>query len=1224
MRLIRAENPTDRGLPRDEQQRRYRRKSALQSRLVEDYADELTFTRDDPRTPSLIAIRHRLLDAEACHAILEELSEAARSIAQRALDVSSDEAAPAHPAASGNRAERTDPRTHEPSLAAGDQCLADYDYDGARSNYDAVWRATASADAATRLLSLNVDHLAADGEAVELASSLPPAVGRAPALRATVALACARLGLRDDAERWLHGADERRSAEALAALARLCVTAGDLPCAQSFLQRALRADPSSASTLEASREVERAMSRDLAAEEEALERQAHSLDAQVQHARRILLRHPTSRAARRVLSQAEESAKRTAATEALARAEGLLRENQLQPALDLVRTIDPGALCAGARGQRDALEHRLRGELAAAESARRVAAAAQALRSTPWDVEPYVSLPPEERRAVRVAAPSDAIELLERLLVTPGLPRRDLAVAAIDALLLARKAASPAAALALLDPHLKLLSRLPEVAAWIEERRTLLRHAERLANAATLDRVRAARRAFAWEKASEELPRLSLELLNATERSEVESIRRDVEEALEQRAALSAYFADCASGRPEALPIAALRARTAPEPFRAGWQRAQEEGRSLFEARLQLLRAQSDEPCAPTRQLAASRVDPAAYSTEHDCIVIADCVGKLAWVRVVAASTGAQRGLLVFSLPSAAASLHSVVRHDIVRIVFGCVLALDIRLSDLEIIARHDVGQGSSSGSLGCVSWNGDALWIRGGRESLRIFEIPGRMIGTLTCNGDPFTVPAPGAGWFVRRTADRSVYEIMSPSGSLVGPIRVQAVIRAASAHPSGEGFFACASEFVAGSHRFAFVVVLDSAGREQRRRAVDAPPGKVRLLPAVRERIVILSLAVEDACILMAFSDEPGQGTVELWTVVASSTVVVVTDVDCLDVHAWDRASTAPAERLGRQPPNLPRGGSTPGPSPTLILGDLAACTKETGPDAIDVHAFAEAIKASPGPVTLEEALRIHGSDDPVRAGLCALHALRRLSRREDAAVLRRDVAGRYPTDPRIAFHYADAALQHGDLDGVAKVLADFELATSLEGERHAHHLAALVAFSRGDEGGLDRELRAMRGLDGSCDVRSLELMLRLLGPRSAQEDAETAEARALLDAFDVADTCLAAGDRIGALRALDARFLWERLEVQAAARRIKAALGWQPTHARDRAERRIVLMQSAGAIAGPNWQRRCLLIPRSFMNQYELEALAKEALTAVDADSDSQRADPGRPTGWPASTT
>jgi hypothetical protein len=84
LRLVHQINPTGRMLRERDSATRYRLKAALQSVLVERFYDDLVI--EPSEDSGVVGLRHRYLNVDGCHAIVEELSEEARSRIRRRLD----------------------------------------------------------------------------------------------------------------------------------------------------------------------------------------------------------------------------------------------------------------------------------------------------------------------------------------------------------------------------------------------------------------------------------------------------------------------------------------------------------------------------------------------------------------------------------------------------------------------------------------------------------------------------------------------------------------------------------------------------------------------------------------------------------------------------------------------------------------------------------------------------------------------------------------------------------------------------------------------------------------------------------------------------------------------------------------------------------------------------------------------------------------------------------
>ena len=457
MRLIHQVNPTGEALPPDEEARRYRQKASLQSALVRQHSGSLVI---EPAREGVVSIRHSLLDLDACHAVVDELDEDARSLVRWRLDAGNDESAPVG-RASGPVARDTsdgDPSTR------GRRALEEYDYEEARSCFEAAWRAAApgaeATECARQLLELLVDHLA-DYEA---ALALPVAAqGQDEAVRLLLARAAVRTGRPGEAERNLRGLDPSSAADTLAELAELHLAAGDAAAATRAVDRLGDAVPrhSSHADLErraqalagaARRNAEQAAEAALAAGQE---------DTAEQLCRAVVSEQGPSEVTRRILAELSERRARREALELRAQAVQAEAAGDAEKALRLLlraRSLAPGdaelaALVLAAERRHDA-------ERRAAERRRAAEALAADLRA---GLLAWASLDAEDR--ARVELDAELRRWGEHVLAR--LAPKD-AVEALLALRAARASADARRAARLVAPHGDALRGLPALAS-IEE-----------------------------------------------------------------------------------------------------------------------------------------------------------------------------------------------------------------------------------------------------------------------------------------------------------------------------------------------------------------------------------------------------------------------------------------------------------------------------------------------------------------------------------------------------------------------------------------------------------------------------------------------------------------------------------------------------------------------------------------------------------------------------------
>src|SRR3990172_6479052 len=89
VKLIHEVNPTDLGLPPAVERRRYALKSRLQSLLLREFPDEIVVAPVSGQD-GVVALHYRPHDRDACHAVVSELEDDARSFVRLQLDLAAE------------------------------------------------------------------------------------------------------------------------------------------------------------------------------------------------------------------------------------------------------------------------------------------------------------------------------------------------------------------------------------------------------------------------------------------------------------------------------------------------------------------------------------------------------------------------------------------------------------------------------------------------------------------------------------------------------------------------------------------------------------------------------------------------------------------------------------------------------------------------------------------------------------------------------------------------------------------------------------------------------------------------------------------------------------------------------------------------------------------------------------------------------------------------------
>ena len=448
---------------------RYAVKSRLQSLLVRRFADDLVVepVRGEPH---LVTLRHRPSGQDACHALVRELDDDARSWVQRAIDLGDgDDDADLSPPPRRAEAARavaipSPPRSAPQLVGAARDAVDAYDYELAREHLEAAL-AQGSERAAARLLELLVDTLGADDEALALVPRLPEAALVRPDVCPLLALATARRGDRAAAIAWLRGVPpSERGGSVHAALARHAVNVGDAPGATRDLARVREQSPShpAIGPLAAAIEALRAP-----LEEEARRSLAEGRIAEAYaRADELLARFPESQVGQRIARRRDEEHRLEQAARLAREAEQAIVAGALGAARFLVQKAHAEGLAAahaaGVRAQIAALEAEAheRAEAAQIDEVARLLGESDA---TPALLA-YLGLRGTSRAAVRARVDLVALGWLDETGVTEGSgARARAAVHAVQALGRAEAEITrdPRAAREILAPHLKALASVP-------------------------------------------------------------------------------------------------------------------------------------------------------------------------------------------------------------------------------------------------------------------------------------------------------------------------------------------------------------------------------------------------------------------------------------------------------------------------------------------------------------------------------------------------------------------------------------------------------------------------------------------------------------------------------------------------------------------------------------------------------------------------------------------
>jgi hypothetical protein len=196
VKLIREISPTALELPPDVEHRRYVIKSRLQNQslLIRKFRGEVAITRS-PTEPKVIGLRFCPDNELACHAVVADLEDDARSFVQLQIDLGHTEEENAPSPTGLNEPSRRRPKRRADPVPApssdnpqqllelGREALRTYNYEHARTSFEKAFSMSGGGTTeAIALLDFLVDHVAAYADALELSSRLSqPALHCTPA-----------------------------------------------------------------------------------------------------------------------------------------------------------------------------------------------------------------------------------------------------------------------------------------------------------------------------------------------------------------------------------------------------------------------------------------------------------------------------------------------------------------------------------------------------------------------------------------------------------------------------------------------------------------------------------------------------------------------------------------------------------------------------------------------------------------------------------------------------------------------------------------------------------------------------------------------------------------------------------------------------------------------------------------------------------------------------------
>lgn len=308
--LIHRVNPTGRGLEAADRAERYDVKHRLQSLLVRRHSGHL-IVEVDRADPRVVGLRHQRIRLDACHAVVDDLDDDARSWVQFRIDTAmAEEVVALAPVSAPPVAVRREERGAEGWLPIAAAHAADYDYEAARDAYiQAFEESGGSVGTALPLVELLVETLGDFAGALALLPRIHPRGPGVVNLHSLLAIAAVHERQFELAERLLGDAVGPLPSRAWTQLAQASLAAGQWERGSRAVGAARRAGAVSPELLAAERRLATERERLRAPAEQALQAlwAAGDMQAVSNEANAVLVHHPDSAAARRLLRDAERT-----------------------------------------------------------------------------------------------------------------------------------------------------------------------------------------------------------------------------------------------------------------------------------------------------------------------------------------------------------------------------------------------------------------------------------------------------------------------------------------------------------------------------------------------------------------------------------------------------------------------------------------------------------------------------------------------------------------------------------------------------------------------------------------------------------------------------------------------------------------------------------------------------------------------------------------------------
>lgn len=545
VRMIHRINPTKEGAGPKEASERYRLKAGLQSLLIRRFGEGLIVEQQDVNQPQLIGIRLRNFDEDACHVMIHELDEEARSWVQRQIDERQFDRFRDSPGFRGWP--KGDPSATSPEagpveeklsvselLQLGRKALEEFDYERSKALYRrSLERSGGGLEPAIALLEILIEHLAAYEEALALSEFFSPSTLKDKGVRIQLAIAYARLNRIESALATIQRIVEPEAAEVYyLAVKHFIAQQGEK---QALDQMApLKACGSTEFLLETGeleREIQALQDKRLEPLEEEMLRswQEGAVEEASGLAQRLLSLMPENKAARRILRELEKKVRQEKIGHLLHLAEEAKARQDFGREADFLSQVlamgenTPRLKRLLAEAQRQALLQQEMAEIDAVVASWSDGERKEALLS-------YAGLKTSQRERIRERIQDLHFAWMEQVLDTPGTVKPFKLSQAVLALKQCTDAlhsgADPQQVITQLRIHGKILQSIPQAQNILVQAETRLRTLEEKKRKRLLDEAEAFLAAKDLHMAGERIAQLKGMGRGKTDRDRFETIKR--------------------------------------------------------------------------------------------------------------------------------------------------------------------------------------------------------------------------------------------------------------------------------------------------------------------------------------------------------------------------------------------------------------------------------------------------------------------------------------------------------------------------------------------------------------------------------------------------------------------------------------------------------------------------------------------------------------------------